>query len=381
MAKSPPVYDKVAILAHARQFTSRAEWRAACREEQKSGGRLFDRLAHNLGKDFYTQCTAHMTFHKLAAPKVMPKHAWWRQLPEAEIRESALKFKTMTDWHRGEPGYRKAARAKGDAFYAHCCRHMITPSNPFNSQYVIYAFEFADNNSYIGLTFNLGRRLLGHWRGGPVFDHIKICSDYRLKIVQGGIAGPSIAGETERRWIAKYQSDGWIKLNSNAGGGTGGMGSWYSDQEILDSALKFKTKVHWLEGEPWMVTHAKNRGLYQACIFHMPKKAAPRFIPPISEATREKFRAKAKERTSDPAWREAHSKKLAGRTFGPRSAEACSNISAGKLGVKFTAEHRSAISAGKKAARRAQTAGATPPAPAPVSLQTLHTSSSTTASA
>lgn len=348
MPKKLIEYTQEEILIHAKGFTSRQAWVADCVRLRAQGVMMLNKKAYRIGRDFYAQCTAHMSFHKLTVPKVMPKHAWWRRLSEVEIQTSALKFKTMTDWHKGEPYHRKAARTKGDAFYARCCRHMTSPANPGNSLYVIYVFEFSDRHSYVGLTFNLGVRLLGHWRGGPVFDHIKVCQDYRLKVIQAGIAGPSLAGEAERQWIKRYAQDGWIRLNSNVGGGTGGSGSWYSDKEILDSALRFKTKVEWLEAEPWMITHAKQRGLYKVCCAHMPKKAAPRFIPPISEATREKFRALAKDRTSDPAWRESHSKKLSGRKFGPRSEDARRNISAGKKGVKFTAEHRAAISAAKR---------------------------------
>jgi predicted GIY-YIG superfamily endonuclease len=89
----------------------------------------------------------------------------------------------------------------------------------------IYVYEFEDHSAYIGLTRNLRVRHLGHLRGGPVFEHIKICHIYTHKILASNLTGQD-AVQLEKIWTKHYSNTGWKLLNIYFGHGTSKSKKW-----------------------------------------------------------------------------------------------------------------------------------------------------------
>lgn len=303
------------LIAHAKNFKSRKEWVAACYAMQKQGFPLYFRLAYNHGKEFYRQCVAHMTYRVFTVKKVMPLYASWRVYTAEEIKANALMYQTLRDWKKGDRDFVRAAKAKGEQFYYECRAHMVAAANPYNSPYSIYVFEFIDNHAYVGLSFVPESRYHGHTddivrgksNGGSVYLHIKECGTFTYKIIQTGIIGPWLAGEREEWWKQDYIRRGWIMLNKIKCGGTGGLGSRYTNEDIIEDARDYVSRKKWRNASHYLVHLAKQRGIYEQCVAHMPKRATRASVIP-NEATRVKMAESAKRRAADPVWRANHSK-------------------------------------------------------------------------
>ena len=252
----------------------------------------------------------------------MKKYAKWRKiLTEEVLLASAKKYRTRKDWKIAEPKCVYAAWMNGKEFYRRCCAHMVAASNPYNTPYSIYVFEFADNHAYVGLSFQPELRKLGHLKGGPVFDHLKLCQQYEYRILQIDIKGPLAAGEAERKWIKQYQSTKWKMLNSAQGGATGGICSQISDNDIIEDALKYRTKNQWKLVHRYFWVLAKARGIFEQCVAHMPRRAVR--VPVLhTEETKEKLKTAAQKRAADPVWRENHSRFMKKRYDSLRLASA-----------------------------------------------------------
>jgi hypothetical protein len=300
---------KEVVLEHARQFKNRDDWVKACRELQKQGYPLYYRWAYARGQEFFKQCISHMTFHIQLKKRHLRLKAWWRKLTDEQLLEDAKKYHTKNEWKKGNYWYCLAAYNRGRDFYSRCCSHMVAAANPYNTPYSIYVFEFADNYAYVGLSFQPEKRKVGHFKGGPVKEHLEICLAYSWRILQNGIQGPLAAGEAERKWIEQYQSTGWKMLNSAQGGATGGISSQYSDNDIIEDALHYQTKNTWKLAHRHFWVLAKARGIFEQCVAHMPRRATR--VPVLhTEETKKKLKTAAQKRVANPVWRENHSKTM-----------------------------------------------------------------------
>ena len=56
--------------------------------------------------------------------------------------------------------------------------HML--KNTDNDKRCIYAYEFIDNNVYVGLTKNIITRNRQHMKKGSVYEYKKICNNYKF---------------------------------------------------------------------------------------------------------------------------------------------------------------------------------------------------------
>jgi hypothetical protein len=265
--------DQEFILNHARQFHTLEEWEDACKALRKDTGKpaICYQIRWLYGDDFYQEVTRHLRKREFKR-RTRRLTAPWRLLSEDEIIASAKQYTYKNEWKYGDRIAYRAARNKDDDFYLKCTEHMLTPCNPYNFSYTIYAYEFSDRHAYVGLTFRGNNRFDEHEEGGRVFDHIQVCPVFVRKVVEDNIPNPSRAGMAERRWVKLYTDDGWIMLNKNRGGSTGSIASKITDEMIFEDARKYQYRFDWIIANQSYVKHAKERGIYAQCIAHMPRR-------------------------------------------------------------------------------------------------------------
>lgn len=337
------------ILESASKYQTKMQWQAA--------DKLSWYAAMARGRAFYQRCTSRMP--KAAWPKHKPKdqYAWWRFLPEEWLTASARQFKTRSEWKRGDYELYGAAKARGDATFARCTAHMVTGSNPYNTPYIVYLFDFADGYWYVGLTFKERQRHASHLQGGPVCAHIKVCPTFKYQLLETGIVGPAAAGLAEIRWEEHFKATGRPKLNVRKCGSTGGTGSLFrcNETDVKADASKYTTREAWKLASGQMFRASVRMGIYAEATAHMPKRA--RVVPSVE--TKMKIASSAKGKKKSVEHRAAMSKAKLAAWSDPLFRE---------RGIAQLAE-----------ARQHRISASTPPAPAPVSLQTPHTSSSETA--
>jgi hypothetical protein len=93
---------------------------------------------------------------------------WTKELCKLEAR----KYKTRTEWSKMNGASYQFALKQGEEFLSAICTHMTIKGNAFKR--MVYAYEFADNHVYVGLTYNEEKRRGEHLidKRGPVARYI-----------------------------------------------------------------------------------------------------------------------------------------------------------------------------------------------------------------
>lgn len=122
----------------------------------------------------------------------------------------------------------------------------------------IYSYEFINKTIYIGLTSNLKERHLAHLhKKGTVFDYIQKTKETPVyRILTNNPIDSKDVGELEDFIIEEYRSLGYNILNKVKGGGLGAVVYKYTEEELLESALKYNRRVDF---------YRDNKNHYQAC--------------------------------------------------------------------------------------------------------------------
>jgi hypothetical protein len=116
----------------------------------------------------------------------------------------------------------------------------------------IYAFEFEDNNVYVGLTYNIIERYNGHIVKGKktssVYKHIeKTNSKFTFKIITENPIYYIDAQSLEHETIIDYKDKGWNILNKGkTGKGCGSLGGniiKWTKNKCHEEALKYEYRV------------------------------------------------------------------------------------------------------------------------------------------
>lgn len=117
----------------------------------------------------------------------------------------------------------------------------------------IYAFEFADNYVYVGLTYNINKRKQQHLNiiynndqhhKSAVFIHINESGLIpEFKILTKEPLGELDAVIMENYHIAEYKKNNWILLNKIKGGGLGGNNIIWTHEKCKEESLKYNTKT------------------------------------------------------------------------------------------------------------------------------------------
>lgn len=283
-------YTDTELIEHARQFSTRADWRAAGELERKNGDYSHYGAAVHRGKALMRECCAHMVSGYVARKRT---YLW----TDDELIEAASTYNHKGDWKRSANARHSAAYQSAlnrpDVF-KRATAHMTPKANPYAGDYVIYAFEFSDHHVYVGLTFQPKERLQQHLCRGPVFDHLRVCPNHSHKHVATGIGSPTSAIQAEKQWIERYVAEGWTLLNTSSGGSLGTVqrvNEWTKELVILE-ARKFATKQAWIDGSQGSYRLAKREGWFDEACAHMPNRNAQHLIGRVvSDETKAKQRA------------------------------------------------------------------------------------------
>lgn len=160
-----------------------------------------------LQNKFYKNITAHMT-----RPKVY-NFKWSRE----KIKKEALKYKSRKEFETKNGSAYTIALSNG--WMDEACKHMRRIGHKYKR--CIYALEFSDNFVYVGLTHDVLERKEGHFRQGPVANHMHK-TGLKPKLIQlTNYISVENAINKEGYWQRKYKREGWISLHSRKPGGIG----------------------------------------------------------------------------------------------------------------------------------------------------------------
>jgi hypothetical protein len=258
---SVSVYSKEFLIADARRYSTRLEWKQAGKELIKQGKVSPYNAAIKYGKEFYSTYCPHMEV----------RHRW----TDDEIATVALQYQHKGDWKRSPNSRHSAAYQVAltrPYLFDKATTHMVPKASPYSGDYVIYVFEFSDRAAYVGLTFRPEHRYAQHLMKGPVFERIKVCPDYAHKILASGIDDPLLVIEAEKQWIEKYRTEGWNVLNTSDGGSLGTVEIKWTKEEVIAEAQKYSTKQDWIDGSQRSYRLARLEGWFEEAAAHMPDR-------------------------------------------------------------------------------------------------------------
>lgn len=202
--KKPNNYwTKDRCLKEAHLFQTRTLW-------QRASPSSYDAACKN---HWLGECCGHMI------QKKKPNGFWTKQ----KCLESALKYRTRTDWFRKDPKAYGAACESG--WLDECCVHMEAQGSMHRKQ--LYAFEHPDKSVYVGQSFNPQHRYLQHMKqdatrkNSLVLQRKKSDGGQVFKIFPK-FYSRSEAGMAERALVEQYRAKGWAILNIVKAGSLGG---------------------------------------------------------------------------------------------------------------------------------------------------------------
>lgn len=273
------------IVAHAHQFRTRKEWKAASKKMDPSPYRCA------VYRKIYQKCVAHMEPTKPDFSNYTKPVKYTNE----EIKASATLYQHKNDWKHGHNHHYQSAIKRGKKFFNECTAHMTPAANPYAGDYVIYAFKFSDHRIYVGLTFKVDDRRKDHLRFGPVCRHIQECPTYEFTILQDKITSPAEAVAAEKKWIDYYRNEpGWTIMNDAPGGSLGAVKAlsreWTID-ELADVAGQFRTRKEWLLGNQAVYKRAKRMGVFEEVCRKagLPQRVSPRPVTIANPAFIERY--------------------------------------------------------------------------------------------
>jgi hypothetical protein len=139
---------------------------------------------------------------------------------KGECLTEALKYRTKTEFRT------KSVSIFGcsvkNNWIDEICSHMNPVGNKYNR--CIYAAEFSDNHVYVGLTYNIDKRIKDHLkrRKSAIYKHIiKTGIQPEFKKITDYL-DVNLASKIEGNKLNEYIKNGWVSLNKNKCGAIGG---------------------------------------------------------------------------------------------------------------------------------------------------------------
>ena len=153
--------------------------------------------------------------------------------------EEALKYNSKVDFENNCPSAINASRKNG--WLDEICSHMKVIGNKYKR--CIYSFEFSDNSVYVGLTYNIDKRIEQHLTStkSSVYKHINNGLTYEIKKLSEYInIEDSI--KMESYFVEKYRDNGWIILNKIKTGSLGGDTLIWTIEKCVEIVKKYKSR-------------------------------------------------------------------------------------------------------------------------------------------
>ncbi len=191
----------------------------------------------------------------------MKPRGYWNK---ERCHEIALTCKTRTEFRDKDLGAYMFSQKHG--WLNEMCSHMDIVGNL--RRRLVYVYEFADRSAYVGLTCNEKRRNNQHHNDiGPVFNHIKKTNIEPIKkIISDGYVDIKIATNLEYETVKKYESDGWLILNSKSTGGLGGNVLYWNKERCHEMSLKCTSRKEYsIKFSSAYISSRKNGWLNEVC--------------------------------------------------------------------------------------------------------------------
>jgi hypothetical protein len=192
---------------------------------------------------------------------------WTKELCKLEAR----KYETRTEWSKKNGASYQFALKQGEEFLSSICIHMTIKGNAFKR--MVYAYEFADNHVYVGLTYNEEKRRDEHLidKRGPVAKYlIKTGLEPKYKKLENYLPSKK-ASEMEQYYIDYYKANGWNLLNKSKGGALGGNDTYWTKEKCKEIALHYNRKedLRFAPGLGGLYNAARKRGWWDEICSHM----------------------------------------------------------------------------------------------------------------
>jgi predicted GIY-YIG superfamily endonuclease len=156
------------------------------------------------------------------------------------IKEEALMFTNRSDFKNGSKAY---AAAKQNGYLDDVCSHMKLQGGLYKR--FVYKASFDDGSIYIGLTYNLDKRIYDHLTRAKssVYKHIILTGKRPIfELIGNELLSKEDAVNTECKYIEEYKNLGFNILNKVKGGGLGGSIIIWTLDKVSEEALKFKNR-------------------------------------------------------------------------------------------------------------------------------------------
>ena len=204
--------------------------------------------------------------------KILLKIVHWNK---TKCKREAQKYMSKKEFSKKCSGAYQFASRHG--FLDDICKHMKLLGN-YNRR-KIYAFEFADNTAYVGLSYNPEERKKQHLRNkeSAVFIHLSMTqSPYVFKVLSSNWLNKDDAAAEEKAVILQYKNSGWTLLNRAKGGSLGCASELkYKKEQIIAVAQKYDKRWDFQKEEKGMYLFALKHGWLDEVCSHMKKKVSP----------------------------------------------------------------------------------------------------------
>jgi len=201
-----------------------------CLEEASKYSKFRD--FQTMSKSAYTSCLRNSWLDDIH--KIFKLGSYWTK---DLCLEESKKYKTKTEFKKGS--YQAYKSAYINCWLDEICEHMPKIGNLYKR--CIYAFEFPDNNVYIGLTYNIDIIEKQHYISSKsqVNKHY-IESGLEPKLVKlTDYIDVNLAKIKEGEYIQNYKNNNWYILNSQKAGNIGGNHKNITKEICNQEALKY----------------------------------------------------------------------------------------------------------------------------------------------
>jgi predicted GIY-YIG superfamily endonuclease len=173
---------------------------------------------------------------------------------------------TRTAFKNAEPGAHCSAAENG--WLDDICAHMDRRGNrALRHVYVIMSRE--QRSVYVGLSFNVRRRIAEHKRGGALKVQALLAKPHRIFI--SGLMSKNEAGHREIDLISRFRDRGYVALNVTRGGTLGGAVRKWTKDACVTEAVKYSTRRDFQVGSPSAYQSAHRNGwLDEVCAHTVP---------------------------------------------------------------------------------------------------------------
>ena len=183
------------------------------------------------------------------------------------IKEESLKFNDRSSFKKGSKAYSAAIQ---NGYLDIVCSHMKLQGSLYKRY--VYKASFIDGSVYIGLTYNLNKRIRDHLTRvkSSVYKHMILTGETPIfELISNELLSKEDAVNKECDFIGEYKNLGFNILNKVKGGGLGGGIIIWSFDKVKEEALKFNNRSGFQKGSNSAYFAAHRNGWLDEVCSHM----------------------------------------------------------------------------------------------------------------